>query len=42
MVRKAFTLLLVTGSVMVAACNTIDGAGKDVESVGETVANTVD
>ncbi|MBB5712124.1 entericidin A/B family lipoprotein [Sphingomonas xinjiangensis] len=42
MIRKAFTLLLVAGSLMVAACNTIDGAGKDVESVGETVANTVD
>jgi predicted small secreted protein len=41
MVRKILTLLLISGSVMVSACNTVDGAGRDVESVGDTVANTV-
>jgi predicted small secreted protein len=41
MVRRIVTLLLVSGSVMVAACNTIDGAGRDVESVGDVVSNTV-
>jgi predicted small secreted protein len=37
MLRKIFTLALVAGSVMVAACNTVEGAGKDVESAGEAV-----
>jgi predicted small secreted protein len=41
MVRKVVTMLVVAGSVMVAACNTVDGAGRDAESVGDTVANTV-
>jgi predicted small secreted protein len=41
MIRKVVTLLLITGGVMVSACNTIDGAGRDVESVGDTVSNTV-
>ncbi|MFV1919117.1 entericidin EcnA/B family protein [Sphingomonas sp. MJ1 (PH-R8)] len=41
MARRILTLLLISGSVMVAACNTVDGAGRDVESVGDTVANTV-
>ena len=37
MLRKIFTLALVAGSVMVAACNTVEGAGKDVESAAEAV-----
>lgn len=37
MLRKIFTLALVAGSVMVAACNTVEGAGKDVQSAGEAV-----
>lgn len=37
MLRKIFTLALVAGSVMVAACNTVEGAGKDVKSAGEAV-----
>jgi predicted small secreted protein len=41
MVRRVLTLLIVSGTIMVAACNTVDGAGRDVESVGDTVANTV-
>jgi len=36
MVRKIFTMALLAGSLAVAGCNTIDGLGKDVESVGET------
>lgn len=42
MVRKIFVLLAITGSLVIAACNTIEGAGEDVESVGEAVSNTVD
>jgi predicted small secreted protein len=41
MVRRIVTLLVLAGSVMVAACNTVDGARRDAESVGDTVANTV-
>ena len=37
MVRKFVTLALVAGSFLVAACNTVEGAGKDVKSAGEAV-----
>jgi predicted small secreted protein len=37
---KARTLLLLLGATLtLAACNTVEGIGKDVESVGETVAD---
>lgn len=39
MVRKFVTLALVAGSFLVAACNTVEGAGKDVQSAGEAVEN---
>lgn len=35
--RKILTLALVAGTMMVAACNTVEGAGKDVQSAGEAV-----
>ncbi len=35
MVRKIVTLALIASGLAVAACNTVEGAGKDVESVGE-------
>jgi len=35
--RKIFTLALVAGALIVSACNTVEGAGKDVQSAGETV-----
>jgi len=35
MVRKIVTLALIASGLAVAACNTIEGAGKDVESVGD-------
>ena len=31
MAKKIFTALLLTGSLMVAACNTVEGAGRDVQ-----------
>lgn len=37
--RKIFTLALVAGALMVSACNTVDGAGKDVQSAGEAVSD---
>jgi len=42
MVRKLFTLALVAGSFIVAACNTVEGAGKDVQSAGEAVEKAAD
>ncbi|HEX8445619.1 MAG TPA: entericidin A/B family lipoprotein [Sphingomonas sp.] len=39
MVRKIVAIALVTGSFMVSACNTVEGAGKDVKSAGQAVEN---
>lgn len=38
--RKLVSLAFVAGALMVSACNTIEGAGKDVSSAGRTVAKT--
>ncbi|NWK94228.1 entericidin EcnA/B family protein [Sphingobium lactosutens] len=37
MAKKILTALLLTGSLMVVACNTVEGAGKDVQSAGKAV-----
>lgn len=37
MVRKLITIIALGSGLALAACNTVEGAGKDVESVGETV-----
>ena len=37
MVRKIVTLALIAGSFIVTACNTVEGAGKDVKSAGAAV-----
>ena len=42
MVRKVFALALVAGSLMVSACNTVEGAGRDVQSAGQAVENAAD
>ncbi|PZU11812.1 entericidin A/B family lipoprotein [Sphingomonas sp.] len=42
MVRKAFALALVAGTLLVSACNTVEGAGKDVSSAGKAVSNAAD
>lgn len=39
MVRKIVTILLIGGSVAIAACNTVRGAAKDVNSAANTVDN---
>lgn len=42
MVNKMITLALIAGGLLVSACNTISGAGKDVSSAGRAVSNTAD
>lgn len=42
MVRKILEATLIAGTLLLAACNTISGAGKDVSSVGKTVSNTAE
>ena len=37
MFRKVVTILLIGGSVAVAACNTVRGAAEDVNSVANEV-----
>ena len=38
--RKLFVLLAAAAAVSVAACNTVEGAGKDVSAAGHAVSNT--
>jgi predicted small secreted protein len=33
--RKIATIILLSASLMAAACNTVKGVGEDIESVGE-------
>ncbi|GAA0668400.1 putative small secreted protein [Sphingomonas insulae] len=40
--RKVFGMIIVAGALMVSACNTVEGVGKDVSSAGSTVAKTAD
>lgn len=40
--RKLVGFAVVAGALLVSACNTIEGAGKDVSSAGKTVAKTAD
>jgi predicted small secreted protein len=41
MLRKALTIILIGGSVAIAACNTVRGAGEDVQSVANCTENTI-
>ncbi|MDG2528754.1 entericidin A/B family lipoprotein [Caulobacter endophyticus] len=38
--RKFVILAALAASLSVAACNTVEGAGKDVSSAGEAVSDT--
>ncbi len=38
--RKLVGLAVIASAVLVSACNTVEGAGKDVSSAGKTVAKT--
>ena len=40
MVRKIITVAAIVSGLALTACNTVEGAGKDVSSVGNTVAKT--
>ena len=42
MIRKAIALACAAAALLLTACNTIEGAGKDVSSAGKTVAKTAD
>ena len=42
MIRKGFALALVSGALLLSACNTVSGAGKDVSSAGKAVSNTAE
>lgn len=39
LIKKIVTVAVIASGLALAACNTVEGAGKDVESVGETVAD---
>jgi predicted small secreted protein len=41
MVRKVTTLLLIGGSLMMAACNTVRGAGEDLGSAANATENAI-
>ncbi|OAN57131.1 entericidin A/B family lipoprotein [Sphingomonas sp. TDK1] len=40
--RKLITAAALAGTLLIAACNTVEGAGKDVASAGDTVANAAE
>ena len=40
--RKIMGLAIIAGALLVSACNTVEGMGKDVSSAGNTVAKTAD
>ncbi len=40
--RKIAILSLVAASLLVSACNTVKGLGRDIESVGEKGSEVID
>jgi len=38
--RMIVALTLATGALLLAACNTVEGVGKDVSSAGDAVAKS--
>ena len=38
--RKALVLIAAASALLVAACNTVEGAGRDVSSAGHAVTDT--
>ena len=42
MLRKILALFLVSTTFALGACNTVEGAGEDVESVGNAIQNAAD
>ena len=41
MIRKIITVALIGGALAAAACNTVRGAAKDVNSVANTADNAI-
>jgi len=37
--RKLVGMVVLAGALLVSACNTVDGVGKDVQSAGDTVSD---
>jgi predicted small secreted protein len=42
MLRRLATIAICASCLVVAACNTIDGAKQDAKSVGDTFSNMAD
>lgn len=40
--RKLLGLAMVAGALMVSACNTVEGVGRDVQSAGSAVEDVAD
>ena len=40
--RKVMTVAALAGVMLVAACNTVGGVGKDVSSAGDAVSTAAD
>ena len=40
--RKFIQLAAIAGALVVAACNTMEGAGRDVSSAGDAITNAAD
>lgn len=40
--RKIITFAALGCALLVSACNTVEGVGRDVSSAGDTVAKTAD
>jgi predicted small secreted protein len=40
--RKVLTMAALAGAVLVSACNTVHGVGRDVSSAGDAVAGAAD
>ena len=40
--KRITTLLLAAALVLIAGCNTVEGAGKDVKATGQAVENAAD
>ncbi|KQN94253.1 entericidin EcnAB [Sphingomonas sp. Leaf231] len=40
--RKVLTAMALAGAILVSACNTVHGVGRDVSSAGDAVAGAAD
>lgn len=42
MIRNAILMILMMAGLGLSACNTVEGAGRDIEAAGETVQDAAD